>query len=168
MIGLVIVSQGKVVRPSQLIASVRRLVGGVMDHGANTSRRLVIAAGVVVFTTALGGCRECTYYVDHTCVARVSLRAADGRTDVPCQMDLVPVGQTGPSHPQPAQLGRVNDYELTVPWRSESRARPPARSRLVVTCTGYRSTESPAFSFDVRVTTCPTVESAERVLTPET
>jgi hypothetical protein len=139
-----------------------------MDQGASRSRRLVIVAAVVVFATALGGCRECTYYVNHTCAARVSLRAADGRTDVPCRMDLVPVGQTGPSHPQPARLGRVNDYELNMPWRSESRARPPVRSRLVVACTGYRSTESAAFSFDVSLTTCPTVELADLVLTPGT
>jgi hypothetical protein len=138
-----------------------------MENAANASRRLVVAAGVVVLATAFVGCRGCTYYADHTCVARVSLRAADGRTDLPCQIDLVPVGQTGPSQPQPAQLGRVNDYALAATWRSESRARPPSCLRLVVTCTGYHRTESLAFSFDVRATTCPTVELAELVLTPE-
>jgi hypothetical protein len=120
--------------------------------------------GAALLTMGLTGCDGCTYYVEHTCRVRVSVRAADGRTDVPCQIDLVPVGQSGAVRPQLGHLGQVNEYPVTVAWRSASRGQSSAPSHVIVNCSGYEQAEGPAFSFHVAPTGCPTVESGELVV----
>ena len=143
------------------------------DYGvtgeANTgqSMRHVLLVGVALLTTEFIGCDGCTYYVKHTCTLRLPVRTADGRTDVPCQLDLIPVGQPGPTSPRAAQLGHVNEYSVELAWRSGARAQLPPSSRVVVNCAGYERAEGPAFEFNVRLTGCPTVELPELVVTAD-
>lgn len=132
-------------------------------RAGQTMRHLLLVA-VALLTTQFSGCDGCTYYVKDTCTLRLPVRTADGRSDVPCQLDLIPVGQSGPTNPRAGRSGHVNEYSVEVAWRAGARAQVLPPSRVVVTCGGYERAEGLAFRFDVRVTGCRTVELPELVV----